>query len=125
MRCHRCILCTWERKSIKIQQQPKCLTTKCCPPCSEGIIITLKFQRKQKNLLLFLIDKSRIFSLYYSKEAAKNSMLYSYKHGFSGFAARLTESQAEEIAGVFKFLAAVCIGCFVFFQQLKLKKLPL
>ncbi|XVF12829.1 hypothetical protein REPUB_Repub08aG0153800 [Reevesia pubescens] len=33
-----------------------------------------------------------------SKEAAKNSMLYSYKHGFSGFAARLTESQAEEIA---------------------------
>ncbi|XVF10279.1 hypothetical protein REPUB_Repub07fG0169000 [Reevesia pubescens] len=33
-----------------------------------------------------------------SNEVAKNSMLYSYKHGFSGFAARLTESQAEEIA---------------------------
>ncbi|GMI66020.1 hypothetical protein like AT1G32960 [Hibiscus trionum] len=32
-----------------------------------------------------------------SKEAAKSSMLYSYKHGFSGFAARLTESQAKEI----------------------------
>ncbi|XP_019464295.1 PREDICTED: subtilisin-like protease SBT3.9 isoform X1 [Lupinus angustifolius] len=36
-------------------------------------------------------------SLLGSKEAAKNSILYSYKHGFSGFAARLTKSQAEEI----------------------------
>ncbi|KAK7318983.1 hypothetical protein RJT34_03692 [Clitoria ternatea] len=37
-------------------------------------------------------------SLLGSKEAAKNSILYSYKHGFSGFAARLTKSQAEAIA---------------------------
>ncbi|KAK7247050.1 hypothetical protein RIF29_41926 [Crotalaria pallida] len=36
-------------------------------------------------------------SLLGSKEAARSSMLYSYKHGFSGFAARLTKSQAEEI----------------------------
>ncbi|KAG5563603.1 hypothetical protein RHGRI_006147 [Rhododendron griersonianum] len=35
-----------------------------------------------------------------SKEAARDSILYSYKHGFSGFAARLTKSQAEKIAGV-------------------------
>ncbi|XP_077248381.1 subtilisin-like protease SBT3.3 [Tasmannia lanceolata] len=33
-----------------------------------------------------------------SKEAAQSSILYSYKHGFSGFAARLTESQAEMVA---------------------------
>ncbi|CAB4280329.1 unnamed protein product [Prunus armeniaca] len=33
-----------------------------------------------------------------SKEAAYKSIIYSYKHGFSGFAARLTESQAEAIA---------------------------
>ncbi|XP_042501347.1 subtilisin-like protease SBT3.3 isoform X2 [Macadamia integrifolia] len=33
-----------------------------------------------------------------SKEAAKNSILYSYKHGFSGFAASLTDSQAKVIA---------------------------
>ncbi|XP_059442359.1 subtilisin-like protease SBT3.9 [Corylus avellana] len=33
-----------------------------------------------------------------SKEAAKSSILYSYRHGFSGFAARFTESQAEAIA---------------------------
>ncbi|KAF9614671.1 hypothetical protein IFM89_019799 [Coptis chinensis] len=35
-----------------------------------------------------------------SKEAAKTSMLYSYKHGFSGFAAKLTKSQAELFADV-------------------------
>ncbi|KAJ8650262.1 hypothetical protein MRB53_003285 [Persea americana] len=33
-----------------------------------------------------------------SKKAAAESMIYSYKHGFSGFAARLTEAQAEMIA---------------------------
>ncbi|KAJ4721829.1 Subtilisin-like protease [Melia azedarach] len=33
-----------------------------------------------------------------SKEAAKRSIIYSYKHGFSGFAARLTETQAKKIA---------------------------
>ncbi|GMP35367.1 hypothetical protein CsSME_00007829 [Camellia sinensis var. sinensis] len=37
-----------------------------------------------------------------SKEAARSSILYSYKHGFSGFAARLTKSQAEKIAGTFQ-----------------------
>eukprot|EP00257_Ricinus_communis_P024618 XP_025012032.1 subtilisin-like protease SBT3.6 isoform X2 [Ricinus communis] len=34
-----------------------------------------------------------------SKEVAKESILYSYKHGFSGFAAVLTKSQAKLIAG--------------------------
>uniref|UniRef100_A0A0D3F3F4 Subtilisin-like protease n=1 Tax=Oryza barthii TaxID=65489 RepID=A0A0D3F3F4_9ORYZ len=34
-----------------------------------------------------------------SKDGAMRSIVYSYKHGFSGFAAMLTESQAEEIAG--------------------------
>ncbi|CAI0378252.1 unnamed protein product [Linum tenue] len=33
-----------------------------------------------------------------SKEAAEESILYSYKHGFSGFAAALTKSQAKLIA---------------------------
>ncbi|KAI9174181.1 hypothetical protein LWI28_013257 [Acer negundo] len=33
-----------------------------------------------------------------SKEAAKDSILYSYKHGFSGFAARLTKTEAEKVA---------------------------
>ncbi|KAF8405313.1 hypothetical protein HHK36_010217 [Tetracentron sinense] len=33
-----------------------------------------------------------------SKEAARASILYSYKHGFSGFAAVLTQSQAKLIA---------------------------
>ncbi|XVF53195.1 hypothetical protein PTKIN_Ptkin05aG0080800 [Pterospermum kingtungense] len=33
-----------------------------------------------------------------SKEAAADSMVYSYKHGFSGFAAKLTESQAKMVS---------------------------
>ncbi|RVW14806.1 Subtilisin-like protease SBT3.5 [Vitis vinifera] len=36
-----------------------------------------------------------------SKEVASELMVYSYKHGFSGFAAKLTESQAQRIAGIF------------------------
>ncbi|KAJ9706398.1 hypothetical protein PVL29_001753 [Vitis rotundifolia] len=33
-----------------------------------------------------------------STEAAFDSMVYSYKHGFSGFAAKLTDSQAQKVA---------------------------
>ncbi|KAF2944141.1 hypothetical protein DAI22_02g119300 [Oryza sativa Japonica Group] len=33
-----------------------------------------------------------------SKDGAMKSIVYSYKHGFSGFAVMLTESQAEELA---------------------------
>lgn len=35
-----------------------------------------------------------------SNKAAMESILYSYRNGFSGFAAALTESQAKTIAGV-------------------------
>ncbi|CAK7357473.1 unnamed protein product [Dovyalis caffra] len=33
-----------------------------------------------------------------SKEMASELMVYSYKHGFSGFAAKLTESQVQKVA---------------------------
>ncbi|RVW89005.1 Subtilisin-like protease SBT3.6 [Vitis vinifera] len=33
-----------------------------------------------------------------SKEASVDSMLYSYRHGFSGFAAKLTEAQAQAVS---------------------------
>ncbi|XP_010542106.1 PREDICTED: LOW QUALITY PROTEIN: subtilisin-like protease SBT3.5 [Tarenaya hassleriana] len=39
-----------------------------------------------------------LWSLLGSKEAAHGSMVYSYRHGFSGFAAKLTDLQAEQIA---------------------------
>nr|GMD58538.1 subtilisin-like protease SBT3.5 [Ipomoea batatas] len=35
-----------------------------------------------------------------SREAAVGSMIYSYRHGFSGFAAMMTESQAQTIANL-------------------------
>ncbi|CAN8246596.1 unnamed protein product [Cochlearia groenlandica] len=39
-----------------------------------------------------------LWSLLGSKEEAHDSMVYSYKHGFSGFAAKLTKSQAKKLA---------------------------
>ncbi|KAL1222428.1 Subtilisin-like protease SBT3.6 [Cardamine amara subsp. amara] len=39
-----------------------------------------------------------LWSLLGSKEDAHDSMVYSYRHGFSGFAAKLTKSQAKKIA---------------------------
>ncbi|CAH2070996.1 unnamed protein product [Thlaspi arvense] len=41
-----------------------------------------------------------LWSLLGSKEDAHDSMVYSYRHGFSGFAAKLTDSQAKKIAVV-------------------------
>ncbi|ESQ38498.1 hypothetical protein EUTSA_v10028448mg [Eutrema salsugineum] len=41
-----------------------------------------------------------LWSLLGSKEDAHDSMVYSYRHGFSGFAAKLTKSQAKKIAGL-------------------------
>jgi hypothetical protein len=38
-----------------------------------------------------------------SKSAARNSIMYSYKNGFSGFAAVLSQSQAKLIAGMSHF----------------------
>ena len=35
-----------------------------------------------------------------SKEESERAMIYSYKHGFSGFAAKLTETQAQTISGI-------------------------
>nr|AGN12874.1 putative transcription factor DYSFUNCTIONAL TAPETUM 1 [Sisymbrium irio] len=35
-----------------------------------------------------------------SAEAARESIIYNYQHGFSGFAARLTESQAKKLSGL-------------------------
>lgn len=57
--------------------------------------------------LIFLINLRKMFIFFWllvlfslwSKEMASGLMIYSYKHGFSGFAAKLTESQAQKLAG--------------------------
>ncbi|GJM99342.1 hypothetical protein PR202_ga16433 [Eleusine coracana subsp. coracana] len=38
-----------------------------------------------------------------SEQAAKDAILYSYRHGFSGFAAVLTDRQAARLAGELTF----------------------
>ncbi|OEL17890.1 Subtilisin-like protease SBT3.9, partial [Dichanthelium oligosanthes] len=52
-------------------------------------------------------------SLLGSKEEALKSIVYSYKHGFSGFAAMLTEAQAEELSG---FAGAVFVKPDTFYE---------
>jgi hypothetical protein len=49
-----------------------------------------------------------------SKNEALNSVVYSYKHGFSGFAARLTESQAEALASNNHSLILYVISLYTF-----------
>ncbi|KAL2226884.1 UNVERIFIED_CONTAM: Subtilisin-like protease SBT3.6 [Sesamum indicum] len=56
-------------------------------------------ERKHKDVEL--VTKSHhemLASVLGSKEATLDSMIYSYRHGFSGFAAKMTDSQARYIA---------------------------
>jgi hypothetical protein len=55
-----------------------------------------------------------------SEQAAKDAILYSYRHGFSGFAAVLTDSQAARLAGeltlhsypvLLRPSASMCVSC--------------
>ncbi|KAK6262644.1 hypothetical protein QUC31_008460 [Theobroma cacao] len=72
---------------------------KCVEAAKSNVHIVYMGEKKHQDPATTKMSHHKMLStLLGSKEAAKNSMLYSYKHGFSGFAARLTESQAEEIA---------------------------
>ncbi|KAL6348864.1 hypothetical protein AAG906_033520 [Vitis piasezkii] len=67
---------------------------------SQGVYIVYMGEKKHEDPATIKKSHHEMLStLLGSKEAAKSSILYSYKHGFSGFAAKLTESQAEDIAG--------------------------
>ena len=48
-----------------------------------------------KRLIVFSCVNFETFSM----EDSLASMIHNYKHGFSGFAAMLTEDQAEQLAG--------------------------
>jgi hypothetical protein len=53
-----------------------------------------------------------------SEQAAKDAILYSYRHGFSGFAAVLTDNQAARLAGELTLLfcsvlSLPCVMCDV------------
>ncbi|KAG8381589.1 hypothetical protein BUALT_Bualt06G0137200 [Buddleja alternifolia] len=61
------------------------------------------YMGERKHSDIELITKSHhemLASVLGSKEAAADSMIYSYRHGFSGFAAKMTESRAQYIAGL-------------------------
>ncbi|KAL2542359.1 Subtilase family protein [Abeliophyllum distichum] len=56
-------------------------------------------ERKHNDVeLITSTHHDMLASILGSKQASVNAMIYSYRHGFSGFAAKLTESQAQSIA---------------------------
>ncbi|KAM5548649.1 subtilisin-like protease SBT3.9 [Rosa sericea] len=68
---------------------------------STNVYIVYMGERKYGNPELASESHHEILSYVFgSKEATRESILYSYKHGFSGFAAVLTPSQAKHIADV-------------------------
>ncbi|KAL2558840.1 Subtilase family protein [Forsythia ovata] len=56
-------------------------------------------ERKHNDVeLITSTHHDMLASILGSKQASVDAMIYSYRHGFSGFAAKLTESQAQSIA---------------------------
>ncbi|CAH8319524.1 unnamed protein product [Eruca vesicaria subsp. sativa] len=66
----------------------------------ESQIYTVHLGERQHNDPKLVTDSHHelLGSLLGSKEASRESMIYSYRHGFSGFAAKLTSSQAKELS---------------------------
>lgn len=72
----------------------------CCCSC-KFVCITILLLVKVCDHLIMIKTKSKNLQYQFdSNKAAMESILYSYRNGFSGFAAALTESQAKTIAGV-------------------------
>ncbi|URD94034.1 Subtilase family [Musa troglodytarum] len=69
------------------------------PSSTKLLYIVCMGERQQEDPdLVTASHHDMLSSVLGSKEEAVSSIVYSYKHGFSGFAAMLTESQADQIA---------------------------
>ncbi|EEF43470.1 subtilisin-like protease SBT3.5 [Ricinus communis] len=78
--------------------------------CGQGVLVTkveatsnvhiVYLGEKQHDDLKLITDSHHdmLANIVGSKELASELMVYSYKHGFSGFAAKLTESQAQKLS---------------------------
>ncbi|KAJ4966356.1 hypothetical protein NE237_018205 [Protea cynaroides] len=75
-----------------------CLTVSVTGTASNVHIVYMGEKKHEDPATTVKSHHDMLLTLLGSKEAAKNSILYSYKHGFSGFAAKLTDSQAKLLA---------------------------
>ncbi|XP_043693869.1 subtilisin-like protease SBT3.9 [Telopea speciosissima] len=76
-----------------------CVTVAAADTTTTNVYIVYMGEKQQENPAAIVTSHHNMLAtLLGSKEAAKNSILYSYKHGFSGFAASLSDSQAKAIA---------------------------
>lgn len=98
----RFTLCTWEQNNIIPLSLLLNHTTKFLNHFLEGTYIYCYFYNVYASEIFkfFMILIILFYISCYSKEAAKNSIVYSYRHGFSGFAAKLTPSQAKNLSGI-------------------------
>ncbi|CAN6243872.1 unnamed protein product [Urochloa humidicola] len=67
---------------------------------SELYIVYMGEKQHDDPLVVTASHHDMLTSVLGSKDEARKSILYSYKHGFSGFAARLTQSEAKTIASL-------------------------
>ncbi|XP_011040612.1 PREDICTED: subtilisin-like protease SBT3.5 [Populus euphratica] len=74
------------------------VSVKCAEATKKVHIVYMGEKEHEDPAITKKIHYEMLLTLLGSKEAARSSILYSYRHGFSGFAAKLTESQAEDIA---------------------------
>uniref|UniRef100_A0A1D1XBY5 Subtilisin-like protease SDD1 n=1 Tax=Anthurium amnicola TaxID=1678845 RepID=A0A1D1XBY5_9ARAE len=61
-------------------------------------IVYMGERRQEEPHLAQMLHRDILSSVLGSQEEAESTILYSYKHGFSGFSAKLTESQAKLVA---------------------------
>jgi hypothetical protein len=105
----RCTLCTWGRGAPSCTRRwPATRTTACSPPFLAGEATVEMLAHVSLALIGITVIQ---FACPCSEHAAKDAILYSYRHGFSGFAAVLTDRQAERLAGTSHFSdLAFCSG---------------
>ena len=63
-----------------------------------------------------------VWGIFYfcSEEKAKDAVLYHYKHAASGFSAKLTNQQVEDLKSEFPFICSLAIRLYCFVVPLKL-----
>uniref|UniRef100_A0A1D1ZHA1 Cucumisin n=1 Tax=Anthurium amnicola TaxID=1678845 RepID=A0A1D1ZHA1_9ARAE len=91
-----------DRRSCKVNEQHEQETGRLISdsPVPQLYIVCMDEKEDEDPNVLTALHYDTLSSVLGSKVLAWGSLLYSYKYGFSGFAAMLTDSQAKRVAGM-------------------------